>query len=484
MHYIAGQWQPGHGPLFTRINPSTGTELWRGRAADEADVDAAFTAARAAFDAWSDTALDTRVAIARRYAELLKERSEAIATTIAREVGKPLWEARTEVATMAGKIELSIRALHERAGVREQATDFGRHRLRHRPHGVVAVYGPYNFPGHLPNGHIVPALLAGNAVLFKPSELTPMTAEAMVQAWLDAGLPPGVLNLLHGERATGEAIAKHPELDGLYFTGSSRTGAILSQQFAGQTGVILALEMGGNNPLVVGSRYDIAAAVHEIVQSAWITSGQRCTCARRLFVADDAQGDALVAALVDAGRAITIGPAESEPPPFMGPVVSGRVADQLLAVQAQLVERGATALLPMQRLPLGPAFVSPALIDVTAIVHQVRDEEDFGPLLKLIRYRSFDDALRLARATRYGLSAGLLSDDDTEWQRFQKASRAGIVNRNRPTTGASGAYPFGGVGASGNHRASAFYAADYCAYPVASTEADRLIAPPATSAAR
>lgn len=479
MLHLAGHWQPGHGPEFARSNPSTGAELWRGRAADAADVDVAFRAARPAFEAWADEPFETRAALARRYAALLKERGDAIALAIAREVGKPLWEARTEVATMVGKIELSIAAYQERTGSKEQATAFGRHRLSHRPHGVVAVFGPYNFPGHLPNGHIVPALLAGNAVIFKPSELTPRTAEMMVQAWLDAGLPRGVLSLLQGERATGEAIAAHPELDGLYFTGSARTGALLNRQFAARPGVILALEMGGNNPLVVGSRYDIAAAVHEIVESAWITSGQRCTCARRLFVADDAGGDALVAALIAAGSALTVGPAEAEPQPFMGPLVSGKVADALLAVQAQLIEQGATALLPMRPLPLGPAFVTPALIDVTAIADALPDEEHFGPLLQLVRYRTFDEALRLARATRYGLSAGLLSDDDAEWARFQRSARAGIVNRNRPTTGASSAYPFGGIGASGNHRASAYYAADYCSYPVATTEADRLLPPPA-----
>jgi succinylglutamic semialdehyde dehydrogenase len=475
---IAGLWREGRGSEFLRDDPSTGRTVWRGRTASAADVDDAFAAARKAFDGWSDTPLAERVAIARACAAILKARSEALATTIARDTGKPLPEARAEVGTMTAKVELSIAALHERAGSREQATAFGRHRLEHRPHGVVAVFGPYNFPGHLPNGHIVPALLAGNAVLFKPSELTPMTAAAMVAAWHDAGLPPGVLNLLQGERDTGMAVAGHPELDGLYFTGSSRTGALLARQFAERPGVILALEMGGNNPLVVGSHCDIPAAVELIVQSAWITSGQRCTCARRLLVADDAAGDALVAALVTAAAALSIGPAESEPAPFMGPVVSGRVADQLLAVQQSLLDAGATALLPMRRLPLGAAFLTPGLLDVTAIRAQLPDEEHFGPLLKLIRYSSFDEALALARDTRYGLSAGLLGDDDEEWQRFRKAARAGIVNRNRPTTGASGAYPFGGIGASGNHRASAWYAADYCAYPVASTEADRLLPPP------
>lgn len=471
---IAGHWREGRGSPYTSSNPSTGTELWRGHAADADDVADAFAAARSAFDAWADTPLAEREALARRYAGLLAARAESLATTITRETGKTLAESRAEVGTMIGKVELSIRAHHERTGSREQATDFGRHRLLHRPHGVVAVFGPYNFPGHLPNGHLVPALLAGNTALFKPSELTPMTAEAMVAAWHDAGLPPGVLNLLHGERATGEAIAAHPDLDGLYFTGSAGTGALLSRQFAGRPGVILALEMGGNNPLVIGRRCDPASAVDLVIQSAFISSGQRCTCARRLYVAADATGDALVAALVAATAALAIGPAEGEPAPFMGPVVSPRAADLLLAAQARLLDQGATALLPMRRLPLGPAYVTPALLDVTALGPRLPDEEHFGPLLQVIRYRQFDDALAGARATRYGLSAGLVSDDDEEWQRFQRSSRAGIVNRNRPTTGASGAYPFGGLGASGNHRPSAWYAADYCSYPVATSEADRL----------
>lgn len=477
VHYINGHWLPGHGPAFSSTNPSTGETLWSGHSADAADVDATFTAARHAFESWSEREFAERAAIAQKFAELLKARSELLARTIAREVGKPVWEAKTEVAAMAGKIALSIAAYQERTGTREQAQDFGRHILRHKPHGVVAVYGPYNFPGHLPNGHIVPALLAGNCVVFKPSELTPLVAHETVLLWEEAGLPLGVLNLVQGERATGEAVAKHPELDGLYFTGSSRTGAILNQQFAARPGVILALEMGGNNPLIVGSDIDLDAAVHEIVQSAWITSGQRCTCARRLFVPVGEKGDALLAKLAEAGRHLVVGRAEDEPPPFMGPLISAKAADGLKAAHDRLVALGGTTLLPMQKLPLGEAFVSPGLVDVTAILNEVVDEEDFGPLLKVIRYATLDEAIARANATRYGLSAGLLSNDDAEWQRFFKKSRAGIVNRNKPTTGASGSYPFGGIGDSGNHRASAYYAADYCSYPVSSTEAHRLAKP-------
>lgn len=481
VHYLNGHWLPGHGAPFNSLNPSTGETLWAGNSADAHDVDLGFRAGRAAFETWSEREFSERAAIAQKFAELLKANSEHLARAIAREVGKPVWEARTEVAAMAGKIAISIAAYQERTGTREQPQDFGRHILRHKPHGVVAVYGPYNFPGHLPNGHIVPALLAGNCVVFKPSELTPMVAQETVKLWEDAGLPPGVLNLVQGERATGEAVAQHPELDGLYFTGSSRTGAILNQQFAARPGVILALEMGGNNPLVVGSDIDLDAAVHEIVQSAWITSGQRCTCARRLFVPLGERGDLLLAKLAEAGRNLVVGRAEDEPQPFMGPLVSAKAADGLKAAHDRLVALGGTSLLAMEKLPLGDAFVSPGLVDVTAIAAEVPDEEDFGPLLKVIRYATLNEAIARANATRYGLSAGLLSNDDAEWQRFFKKSRAGIVNRNKPTTGASGSYPFGGIGDSGNHRASAYYAADYCSYPVSSTEAHRLALPSALS---
>ncbi len=480
-HYLNGQWHPGHGPVFSSLNPSNGSLLWQGAAATATEVDAAFAAARAAFEPWADLPFDERAQLLRRFAAQLNEHKEPLARVIAQEVGKPLWEARTEVAAMAGKIELSIAAYHERTGTREQAQPFGRFILRHNPHGVVAVFGPYNFPGHLPNGHIVPALLAGNTVVFKPSELTPLVAAETLKCWEAAGLPPGVINLVQGERATGELVAAHGELDGLYFTGSARTGGILSQQFATRPHVILALELGGNNPLLVGTVADIDAAVHEIVQSSWITSGQRCTCARRLMVPVGAHGDALLARLVAVTQAIRIGGSEDEPAPFMGPVVSARAAQALLDSQTRLLALGAVPLLKMQRLPLGEAFVSPGLIDITACRADVPDEEDFGPLLKVIRTRSLDESITEANRTQFGLSAGMLTDDDVEWQQFFRRIRAGIVNRNRQTTGASGSFPFGGPGHSGNHRPSAYYAADYCSYPVASSEAPKLEKPSSLS---
>lgn len=468
--FIGGQWREGGGPVLHSLAPHDLQPIWQGHVASVADVDAAFTAARTAFEAWASRDVADREAIARAFAQALKADAETLACCIAAEVGKPLWEARTEVAAMIGKVEISIRAYHERTGEQTQPTDFGRHVLRHRPHGVVAVFGPYNFPGHLPNGHIVPALLAGNTVLFKASEQTPAVAELTLRIWERAGLPAGVINLLQGERAVGEAIAAHPQLDGLYFTGSHRTGALLHRQFADAPGRILALELGGNNPLIVRPVDDLDAAVLDTVQSAFMTSGQRCTCARRLFVPATPWGDRYLQRLIDISATLIPGRWDAEPQPFMGPVIGPAAAQDLLTAQQRLLDLGARSLLPMRALDAGPCYLTPGLLDVSDVA-EPPDEEHFGPLLQVYRYTDLEQALREANRTRYGLSAGFIGEDAAEYARFSRVIRAGIVNWNRPTTGASGSYPFGGIGNSGNHRPSAYYAADYCAYPVAGSEA-------------
>ncbi|HTH62883.1 MAG TPA: succinylglutamate-semialdehyde dehydrogenase [Paraburkholderia sp.] len=474
--YIDGQWCQASGAPFESHDPGTGDTVWSGRAASADDTKRAVRAARRAFGNWSQLPLDARCDIARRFAALVKQHGESLAVTIGRETGKPLWEARTEAASMALKVDVSIRAHAERTGERHTAMADGAAVLRHRPHGVVAVFGPYNFPGHLPNGHIVPALIAGNTVVFKPSELAPDVARATVAIWADAGLPLGVLNLLQGGRDTGVALAAHRQIDGLFFTGSSATGAALHRQFSGRPEIVLALEMGGNNPLVVAPVADLDAAVHHTIQSAFLSAGQRCTCARRILVPAGAFGERFVERFVDVTSRIAIGAYDADPPPFMGAVISAEAAAKLVAAQQALLDRGAHALLPMTQRDPSLGFVTPAVLDVTELA-DLPDEEYFGPLAQVIRYATFDDAIERANDTAYGLSAGLLADDRALWQRFHREIRAGIVNWNRPTNGASSAAPFGGVGRSGNHRPGAYYAADYCAYPVASVESERLQMP-------
>ncbi|OWJ90945.1 succinylglutamate-semialdehyde dehydrogenase [Pseudomonas sp. A46] len=475
-HLIAGNWQAGQGEAFDSLNPVTQAVVWSGRGATADQVKAAVAAARAAFPAWARRPLEERIAVLEQFAVVLKAHADELARCIGEETGKPLWESATEVTSMVNKVAISIQSYRERTGEKRGALADATAVLRHKPHGVVAVFGPYNFPGHLPNGHIVPALLAGNAVVFKPSELTPKVAELTVKCWIEAGLPAGVLNLVQGGRETGVALAGNPGLDGLFFTGSSRTGNLLHQQFAGRPDKILALEMGGNNPLVVDEVADVDAAVYTIIQSAFISAGQRCTCARRLLVPVGAWGDALLARLVAVAASIQVGAFDAQPAPFMGSVISLDAARHLLKAQEQLIAKGANALLAMTQPLETAALLTPGILDVTAVAERP-DEEFFGPLLQVIRYDGFDAAIAEANATQYGLAAGLLSDSAERYQRFLIESRAGIVNWNKQLTGAASSAPFGGVGASGNHRASAYYAADYCAYPVASLESETLALP-------
>ncbi|MDP2243584.1 succinylglutamate-semialdehyde dehydrogenase [Pseudomonas sp.] len=475
-HYIAGSWQLGQGEALESLNPVSQAVVWRGQAASAAQVEAAVVAARAAFADWACCSLDGRIAVLERFAVALKAHADELAQAIGEETGKPLWESATEVTSMVNKVAISVQSYRERTGEKSAPLADATAVLRHKPHGVVAVFGPYNFPGHLPNGHIVPALLAGNCVLFKPSELTPKVAELTVKCWIEAGLPAGVLNLLQGARDTGVALAAEPGIDGLFFTGSSRTGNLLHSQFAGRPEKILALEMGGNNPLVVDQLADSEAAVYTIIQSAFISAGQRCTCARRLLVPQGAWGDALLARLVQVAGQIKVGRYDEQPAPFMGSVISLGAAAQLITAQQQLLDKGATALLAMTQPLPGAALLTPGIIDVTALTERP-DEEFFGPLLQVIRYADFEAAITEANNTQFGLAAGLLSDSHARYQQFWLRSRAGIVNWNKQLTGAASTAPFGGVGASGNHRASAYYAADYCAYPVASLESERLSLP-------
>lgn len=471
-HCINSRWLPGDGEHFSKTDPVMGELLWQGRAADAQQVGAACHAARAAFPAWARRPFAERQAIAEKFAAQLEKNSTELSEAIARETGKPRWETLTEVQAMINKVAISLRAWHARCGERAE----GESTLRHRPHGVMAVFGPYNFPGHLPNGHIVPALLAGNCVVFKPSELTPLTAEITTRLWLNAGLPQGVLNLVQGGRETGQALAQEPQVDGVLFTGSAATGYQLHRQLAGQPEKMLALEMGGNNPLIVEDPDDIDAAVHITIQSAFISAGQRCTCARRLLVKRGAQGDTFLARLVAVAAKIRVGRWNDEPQPFMGSVISPQAAEKIFSEWQARIAAGGEVLLPMRWPERSSAILTPGIIDMTG-ADRLADDEVFGPLLQVMRYDDFDNAIRLANHTRYGLACGLISPQREKFDRLLIEARAGIVNWNKPLTGAASTAPFGGIGASGNHRASAWYAADYCAWPMASLASADLILP-------
>jgi len=459
-------------PMTTLVstNPATGEQVWSGAVGDAA---AEVAAARAAWPAWAAHSVAYRIEAVRRFANVVRKREQEFAELIARETGKPFWEARTEVASVVNKVEISVAAYAERTPQRKVEAALGnRVAVRHKPHGVLAVLGPYNFPAHLPNGHIVPALIAGNALVFKPSEKTPGTGELLVRCFHEAGIPEGVVRLVIGGPEQGKALAAEPGIDGLLFTGSARAGMSLHRQFADMPHKMLALELGGNNPLVVWRAKDIAAAAMIAVQSAYLTAGQRCTAARRLIVEDGQEGPLLdaIEKLIDR---IVVDHPFAEPQPFMGPVIDNAAADHVQEQWLNLMMKGSKPLKRLDRPFEERSYLTPALIDVTD-ARERPDEEIFGPVLQVVRVKDFDAAIDEANRTRFGLVASLIGGSPELYDKFWANVRAGVINWNKPTNGAPSTAPFGGVGLSGNHRPSAYYAADYCAYPVTSSETDTL----------
>lgn len=455
--------------MLKSFNPANGELVWEVPEDSDYELQVKLNFAKEAFPWWSNKPLSERISYLQKYGEILKKYQNDLALLISKEVGKPLWEAKTEVLSMINKIPISIRAYQDRC--HEWSKD-SLHTY-FKPHGVVAVLGPFNFPGHLPSGHIVPALLAGNCVIFKPSELTPGVGDKITDFLHGADIPPEVFLVLQGGAEIGKKLA-HSDIDGLYFTGSARTGISLNETFAKTPGKILALEMGGNNPLVVSSIDSVDAAAFLIVQSSFITSGQRCSAARRLIVIG--KHKALMEKLVSVASQLKIGPYTDTPEPYMGPVIHMAAAQRLLEAQEQMLKLGAKPLLQMRLLQRNRPFVTPGIIDVTEVKDR-KDEEYFGPLLQVIFVNSLEEAILEANRTEYGLTAGLLSVNPEEWKQFYQNVRAGVINWNAPLTGASSEAPFGGVKNSGNLRPSGYLSCDYCSYPVASIQNHRLQLP-------
>jgi succinylglutamic semialdehyde dehydrogenase len=448
------------------IEPATGAQLWKGQTSN---VDQEVAEARKAWPSWAATSLNERIEKIRSFGNRIRMDMEKITDLIARETGKPLWEARTEVESVIAKVDISIKAYADRTPQRRiEGKQGSTTALRHKPHGVLAVLGPYNFPAHLPNGHIIPALIAGNAVVFKPSEKTPAVGEMLVEYLRKAGVPAGVIRLVQGGPATGKELTAHEGIDGVLFTGSAQTGIALNRQFANRPDKVLALEMGGNNPIIVWDTNDFHSAAVLVVQSAFLSAGQRCSAARRLIVKDSLY-DIVVPEVKKLTDRLVIGEPHGEPPPFMGPVIDNDAADGLTESFLALMSHGGKPIRHMSRPVPGRPFLSPGIIDVTEMKERP-DIELFGPLLQIIRVPDFEAAIDEANNTRFGLSAALVGGTAQQYNQFWANSRAGVVNWNATTNGASSSAPFGGVGLSGNHRPAAYYAADYCAFPVVSSE--------------
>ena len=456
---------------FYSINPATETVVFEHQTSSFDHVDHCVQMAYEVFQSWSMRLYEDRKAIVCRFGQLVREHFESLVLCVSKETGKPLWESRLEVQAMIHKVDISIESFETRCKQESFQLKEKTYHLKYKPLGVMAVLGPFNFPMHLPQGHIIPALLAGNCVVFKPSEYTSQSAKLCVDLWIQAGLPQYVLSLVLGDGVVGELLYQHALIQGVLFTGGYNTGQKISAYCGAYPEKLLALELGGNNPLVIHTT-QLSDSVFDIIkQSAFLTAGQRCTAANRLIVS--CPKNVFEARLVKAVSGIKIGAFTDKDAPFMGPVIHQEVRDRLLTYHDQLVSQGARSVIPLRTCFDVGYFLSPGVLDVTDS-HQMNDSECFGPLLHLIYVSSLEEAIHVANQTRYGLSASLVSDNTADFELFFNQVKAGIINFNGPTNGASSKLPFGGIGYSGNYRPSAYFAADYCSYPVASTMVDFL----------
>ena len=458
-----------------RRSPVDNTVTWSGEWATTEQVAIAVQRGNSAFESWSKTTLEKRIEHVQKYASFLQTNLLAIARTITLESGKPLWESELEVQSAIAKVDNAIDAIRKRRWTTNEGTGASHTAIRFKPLGMMVVLGPYNLPLHLPGAHVVPALLAGNTILLKPSEKAPAVGEWMARAWQSTDLPRGVVECMHGAVDQAKWAVGSAETAGVLFTGSYIAGKQLHQQLAGRPECLLALEMGGNNPLIVDRINSRPAAIANIIQSAYLTSGQRCTCARRLIVVNHADNIGFVEELSQSIANIHVGNPLSERQPFMGTLVSRQAATSILVAQQELRSNGATVLNQAKVIDDWGAMLTPALVMIED--SPASDEEHFGPLVTVCIVDDLEEAIEVANRTKYGLAAGLLSDDPSAFHHFVHRVHAGIVNWNSPTTGASGKLPFGGIGASGNHRPSGYFAADYCSDPVASIENPELNPP-------
>ena len=462
--FIDNEFYPGQGKEFSSIAPASQEVIWQGKSCSADQVHLAVNSAQKAFETWSKMSIEGRKIYLDKYVDLLEKNQDMLASLMSEEMGKPINEAKTEAKIMIGKYKVALEAYQERTGTKEVEVKDSISRTKHRALGVCAVFGPYNFPGHVANGHILPALIAGNTVVYKPSNFVPKFSDAWLKLFQEAGFPNGVINMVQGEVETGEVLAKHDGIKALFFTGSSKVGKILHKGFAGKLDKVLALELGGNNPLVIDNDYDITAAVELAIQSAFITNGQRCTCARRIIIIDkDAYADKFLEEFAKQTKELKI--AEPQAGEYLSCLVTKEQASLVLAKQQEYLDKGAKAILTAQVHSLGPAFITPGIIEIT---DYDCDEEIFGPLTKIYRVSNLEEAIKLANDTQYGLVSAIATNDKANFDLFYQELNSGLINWNTATTGAMGIAPFGGTGISGNHRPSGYYAADYCSYPVAS----------------
>jgi succinylglutamic semialdehyde dehydrogenase len=436
-------------------------------------VNRATEVARKAYLPWAHLGVEKRKHHLMRLKEVFLSRAGELAEIISRETGKVLWESKTEASALANKIDITLNhslKLVSEEEVKDALPGIPGY-IRHKPRGVMAVIGPFNFPAHLPNGHIIPALITGNTVVFKPSDKTAAVGQWMAESFAAADFPPGVFNLVQGMSEVGKRLVTHDAVDGILFTGSYEVGLRIKQDTLTQFWKILALEMGGKNATIVWEDADLKKAVYETLIGSFMSAGQRCSCTSRIILHPKIRDQFLDQFYANAKK-IKIGHWREDA--FMGPLISADAVEKFIRYQEIAKREGAESLMRGKALSLEHEgyYVTPSINIVPAFdpksVYQ--KSEIFGPNVAVFTTDSFDEALAINNSSGFGLVAALFTKDRALYERALIEAQVGQLNWNRTTNGASSRLPFGGMNKSGNDRPSAHYAVQYTTVPVSSLE--------------
>lgn len=449
-NFVGGHWVDSQtGQRLASLNPATEEVLAQTPASSPADVDAAVQAAKAAYRSWRLTPAPRRGEILFRAAQILTDRKEELARLMTREMGKILAETRGDVQEaidMAYYMGGEGRRLLGYTAPVEMPNKFGM-ALRDSV-GVVGLITPWNFPVAVPSWKMLPALIAGNAVVWKPSEDTPAVSAAFVKVFEDAGLPPGVLNLVTGAGETGDALVSHPDVRVISFTGSTHTGLRVYVKAAG-LGKKVTLEMGGKNAIIVMDDANLDLAVEAITWSAYGTTGQRCTATSRLIVQRGIK-PRLTEALVEKAQRLRLGDGLDESV-NMGPLVNAKALRKVTQYMDVARQEGVQILVGGQPANFARGyFFEPTLFDGVRRGMRVEQEEIFGPVLSIIEVDSLDEAIEVNNGVAYGLSSSIFTENVNAAFRAIRDLTTGIVYINHGTTGAEIQFPFGGTRGTGN----------------------------------
>lgn len=436
-------------------------------------IDRACVEAKKAYMPWARLSMDERKNYLMKLKGIYEAEAPRMAEAIARDTGKPMWEALTEAKALASKIDITLNFSMKLVADEHVANALPGVEgvIRHKPRGVMAVLGPFNFPAHLPNGHIIPALVMGNTVVFKPSEQTPAVGQLMAQFFEKAEFPAGVFNMVQGDGESGRRLVANEHVDGILFTGSYEVGLRIKHETMNHYWKILALEMGGKNSTLVWDDADMDKAIYESLVGCYMTTGQRCSCTSRIVV-HDAVADQFTERFYQAAKKLTIGHWSEDP--FMGPLINQSAVDKYLRFQEIAKRENCESMMRGKVLDLKQKgyYVTPSInlvnkFDPNSVYQK---SEIFGPNVAIYRTSDFDHALEIINSTGYGLSMAMFTHKQELYQKALLEARVGLLNLNRTTNGSSSKLPFGGMGKSGNDRPSAHYAIQYCSVPVASLE--------------